>query len=56
MASTPMRVTMMIVSCGNHSHKIDRKSDRTDDEQLTRIHFGRIHQALDRLKYDENRY
>lgn len=51
-AST-MRVTVMAARC-SHANQVDRESDGTDSQELSRIHLWRVDEALDRLEDDKD--
>ncbi len=50
-----MRVPVVTVACRKHADQVDRQPERADDQQLGRVHLGRVQQPLDRLKHDEDR-
>lgn len=52
--SSSVRVSMVTVSGRKHPHKIHGESNRTDDEQLPRVHLWWVEQALDSLEHDED--
>lgn len=52
---SPMRVAVVVVPCGEHADQIDGQPERADDEQLGRVHLGRVQEPLDRLEHDEDR-
>mgnify|MGYP006876462591 CR=1 FL=1 len=37
-----------------HANQVDRESDSTDGQELTRVHLWRVDEALDRLKDDKD--
>lgn len=49
-----VRVTVMVVSRRKHADEVDGQSERTDDEQLARVHLWRVQQSLDGLEDDED--
>lgn len=51
--SSAMRMTMMAARRG-HADQVDRKSDGTDGQELSRVHLWRVDEALDRLKDDKD--
>lgn len=51
--SSAMRVTVMATR-RSHAHQVDRESDSTDGQELTRVHLWRVDEALDRLKDDKD--
>lgn len=48
-----MRVTVMAARRG-HANQVDRESDSTDGQELTRVHLWRVDETLDRLKHDKD--
>lgn len=53
-APASMRMSVM-PACRNHTDKVDSKSYCTDSEELAGVHLGRVEEALDGFKDDEDR-
>lgn len=50
-----MRVTMMMVTSRSvHPHEVDRQSDGTDNEKLTRVHLWWVEESLDGFEDNED--
>jgi len=53
-SSSSMRMTVMVVARGDHADEVDGQSQRGDDEQLPRVHLGRVEKALNGLEDDKD--
>lgn len=42
-----MGVSVVVVSRCEHPNEVDGEPYRTDDEELARVHLGRVYEALD---------
>jgi hypothetical protein len=52
----PVAVPVVVVTArGPHAEQVDRKPDTAHEQQLARLHLGRVHDALDALEDDEDR-
>lgn len=52
-AASAMRVTVM-ASRRDHADQVDRESDGTDSQELSRVHLWRVDKALNRLEDDKD--
>jgi len=50
-----VRVAVVSVTRRKHANEVDGESDRAHSEELPRVHFWRVEEALDRLKDDKDR-
>lgn len=48
-------MAMMVMTRREHADQVDRQSHRADDEQLIRVHLGRIDQTLNSFEDNEDR-